>query len=98
MVGKRATHPDLAAFKSWGEVQEYVQEDEGADLRVMVNLIDTYGVPAILDVCDATVREADADVIVSTAHKAKGREWNRVKIANDFKVPEEGAEPSRPAS
>jgi hypothetical protein len=63
---------------------------------VMVRLIDTYGVPAILDVCDAsTAREADADLIVSTAHKAKGREWNQVKIANDFKVPEEGAEPSR---
>jgi hypothetical protein len=36
------------------------------------------------------VDERHADVIVSTAHKAKGREWATVRIANDFPEPEAG--------
>jgi superfamily I DNA/RNA helicase len=96
MGGRRANHPDLTAFANWGEVREYVHSDEGRDLKVMFNLVENYGVPAILEVCDASVNEDSADVIVSTAHKAKGREWNHVRIANDFKEPEEGADPSRP--
>jgi superfamily I DNA/RNA helicase len=31
--------------------------------------------------------ESKADVTVSTAHKAKGREWSAVKIAEDFPPP-----------
>lgn len=97
MTGRTANHPDLMAFKSWADVQAYVQDEEGRDLKVMVKLIDNYGVPAILAVCDASEsNEADADLIVSTAHKAKGREWNKVLIANDFNEPEEGNEPSKP--
>jgi superfamily I DNA/RNA helicase len=95
MSGKVVTHADLAPFKSWGEVREYANGDDGADLRVMVKLIDNYGVDAIRQVCDASVNEASADLIVSTAHKAKGREWDSVRIANDFRVPEEGELPSR---
>ena len=37
--------------------------------------------------------EDTADLIVSTAHKAKGREWDSVRIANDFKAPQEDEEP-----
>lgn len=99
MSGKTTTHPDLVAFKSWGDVREYSLDDDGRDLRVMVKLIDDYGVQTILDVCDdAGSSEDDADVIVSTAHKAKGREWNRVKVASDFRAPdfEAGETLSRP--
>jgi superfamily I DNA/RNA helicase len=34
------------------------------------------------------IREEDADVTVSTAHKAKGREWDAVQLAGDFPEPE----------
>jgi superfamily I DNA/RNA helicase len=95
MSGKRVTHADLAPFKSWGEVQEYSTSEEGGDLKVMVRMIDTHGVQAILDMCDASVSEDKADLIVSTAHKAKGREWDHVLIANDFKAPEEDKLPAR---
>jgi hypothetical protein len=96
MSGKRVMHSDLSAFKSWDEVQQYAASDEGRDLRVMVKLVDTYGTEAIVAVCDDTVKEHEADLVVSTAHKAKGREWNSVRIASDFAPPEEGEQPSRP--
>lgn len=78
-------HPELACFESWGEVQTYVSEDEqGGELRLMVKLVDDFGVDTILAALDRMLREADAEVIVSTAHKSKGREWNAVQLAGDF--------------
>jgi len=79
------SHPDLACFGSWGEVQDYVDNDaQGDDLRLMVNLVDSVGIEPILAALDNMAPEATADVIVSTAHKAKGREWDTVRIADDF--------------
>jgi superfamily I DNA/RNA helicase len=95
MAGKGTRHPDLMAFDSWTDLQVYAKSDEGRDLRVMVSLIDEHGPQAIIDIADASVNEGQADLIVSTAHKAKGREWDTVRIAPDFKAPEEG-ELSRP--
>jgi len=89
MEGQRVEHPELACFDSWIEVQEYVEEDaQGGDLRLMVSLVDDFGAQEILDGLEHVGdNEKAADLVVSTAHKSKGREWNRVRIADDF--PEE---------
>ena len=34
-------------------------------------------------------------IILSNIHKSKGLEWSVVKLANDFKVPSDGAVPSQ---
>jgi hypothetical protein len=94
--GDGTDHRDLCVFKSWADVQDYVQEDNGAaDLRVLVQLIDTHGVATMLRVADAAVDESEADLILSTAHKAKGREWDSVRIAPDFREPREGEDVDR---
>lgn len=77
-------HPELTCFGSWGEVQEYVSDDETGDLRLMVKLVDDFGVDAIIEALGALSSEKDADVVISTAHKAKGREWDSVQLAGDF--------------
>lgn len=83
-------HPELAAFRSWGQVQSYVEDDHGGqDLKAFVGLIDTYGPDSIIEAVDACTDERRADVVVSTAHKGKGREWDRVRIADDFPPPRE---------
>jgi hypothetical protein len=85
MTGQRTTHPELSCFDNWGEVQDYVMFDmEGSDLRLMVDLIDEYGVPKILSTFEHMIPEQDADVVISTAHKAKGREWDYVQLWDDF--------------
>lgn len=93
-AGLPVDHPELFAFQTWREVQEYVEMDTGgSDLRVFVRLIDKHGAREVMRVCDALVDERYADVVVSTAHRAKGREWGRVRIADDFpepKVSEDG--------
>lgn len=89
--GKQPSHPELAAFTTWDELVEYTEEPGGGDLKVFVQLINQYGVPGILDACNALVdeRRGRPDVVVSTAHKAKGLEWESVRIAEDFKEPKE---------
>ena len=85
--GKRTRHPDLAAFKSWGEVQDYAAEDEGMDLRPLVKIIDDFGPDTIIENMSSLPNENSADVIVSTVHKAKGREWDTVRIHTDWPMP-----------
>lgn len=84
MAGAKASHPDLTCFGSWDQVVRYVEEDSGADLKTMVRLITEYGADTIIRGLSRTVEARDADVTVSTAHKAKGAEWNRVVLAGDF--------------
>jgi hypothetical protein len=90
--GGRTSHPELVCFSSWGEVQDYVGFDpNGSELRMLVDLIDEYGTDVIIAGLEQTVDEKRADVVLSTAHKAKGREWDRVKLAGDFPDPKERA-------
>jgi superfamily I DNA/RNA helicase len=86
---------DLAGFDSWADVREAGEHD--ATIKRMVRLIDTYGTDAILDICASATSEADADVIVSTAHKAKGREWDAVRIAGDFIRSADNGEAAEPS-
>lgn len=86
--GRRTSHPELVLFASWGELQEYAEYDPaGRDLQPFVELVDTHGPEAIIAAVDALTDEDKAEVTVSTAHKAKGREWPEVRIADDFPPP-----------
>lgn len=95
-AGTGTDHPELFAFNSWAEVQEYVRQDQGgADLKTFVTLIDDFGPDSIIAALDRLVDEprpgrsgeTAAQVTVSTAHKAKGREWSTVRISDDFHEP-----------
>lgn len=100
--GRGTDHPDLLAFRTWEEVRAFVDhEDEGAELRTFVNLVESVGAEEILALLARTVTEKKADVVVSTAHKSKGLEWKTVRIADDFpepKIPEPkpGQKPQKP--
>lgn len=81
----RTQHQDLACFLSWGQVQEYVRQDaQGDELKLLVDLVDRFSAPAILQALEAMPEEDDADLVISTAHKAKGRQWASVQLAGDF--------------
>ncbi|MFI9041624.1 UvrD-helicase domain-containing protein [Streptomyces sp. NPDC053726] len=87
-AGKPTSHPELLAFSTWEQLRSYVNEEHtGSDLRTFVRLIDDYGPHEVLKAVNSLVEEKYADVIVSTAHKAKGREWDSVLIADDFSEP-----------
>lgn len=78
-------HPELACFTGWAEVLDYVANDEqGGDLQLLVNLVEKFGVATIEQALNQMPPEDRADLIISTAHKAKGRQWGSVALAGDF--------------
>lgn len=84
-AGRRTSHPELFLFETWGELQEYAEEDPmGGDLLPLVDIVDIHGAEKVLGAVRQLTSEANADVAISTAHKAKGREWSSVRIAADF--------------
>jgi hypothetical protein len=87
-AGQRTSHPELFLFKSWEEVQDYVENDAaGQDLKAIVQLVDKYGTDTITHAVDRLSSGQDAKVTVSTAHKAKGREWSSVRVGPGFTSP-----------
>jgi superfamily I DNA/RNA helicase len=94
MNGRSTTHAELACFGSWGEVLDYVEQDpQGDDLRMLVNMLEDYGPDIVLEALAGLAGEDHADVVVSTAHKAKGREWGSVRLASDFEPGPDGRTP-----
>ncbi|WP_405605322.1 UvrD-helicase domain-containing protein [Streptomyces sp. NBC_01410] len=88
--GRRTWHSELLLFPSWGELQDYAEHDPaGGDLKPFVDLIDQHGPDVILAAVDQLTPEAHADITISTAHRAKGREWASVRIAADFTPPKD---------
>lgn len=87
-AGRRTSHPELFLFNTWGEVQDYATIDpEAQSLRTIVNLIDSFGPDTIIDAVARLSAEDNARVIISTAHKSKGREWGTVRIGAGFHAP-----------
>jgi hypothetical protein len=97
-AGQGTDHPELFAFGTWAEVQDYAANDHaGHDLKVLVDLVDAHGPEQLIDLVDRLVSEPAADLVVSTAHKAKGREWPRVQLAGDFPQPQKQGRDGRAA-
>jgi F-box protein, helicase, 18 len=82
----------VARFTSWAALDNAAERGD-YDARRLRDIIDRYGeqLPAILARLGTLhrEREADAHLIVSTAHKAKGREFTNVVVLDDFELPSE---------
>lgn len=85
--GRRTSHPELWPFPDWHALVAYTEESGGSDLRTFVDLVQRHGAQTLRRVLGATVDERRAQLVVSTAHRSKGREWDRLRIANDFRPP-----------
>ncbi len=77
--------PELFGFKDWKEVLVHVKNEDSHELQMFVSLVESRGEKQLLwALSQCTETEDDADIAVSTAHKAKGRQWSRVRIFDDF--------------
>lgn len=96
MDGRPCTHPDLSWAGDWGDVLIYVNQDElGGDLKLFVDLVQDYGTARIISAMARQPKAEAADVVLSTAHKAKGLEHRRVRLLGDFPVESPSAEELR---
>jgi hypothetical protein len=83
--GNPGTRPEFFGFTNWQEVVDFARTDEGASLLTFVQLVEQHGENKLwFVISQIETDEADASLVISTAHKAKGREWGRVRLTNDF--------------
>lgn len=80
-----AESAEFFGFENWNEVVEFAGSDEGESLRSFVSIVGTYGEQTLIQRLKSVEREeSSADLIVSTGHKSKGREWPSVTLHSDF--------------
>lgn len=84
--------PGVARFTSWAMFDHAADRGDG-EARRLRDIVERHGdrLPDILTRLGTLhrEREADAALIVSTAHKAKGREFDTVVVLDDFEDPAE---------
>ena len=91
--GKRVVDvPELAWFNSWHDVHEYCETNDGSDIKPLVKLVDDHGTEPLKKALAKITPIEQADYVISTAHKAKGLEWNRVHIEDDYQFKINGLE------
>ena len=79
--------PFIKGFQSFNEMKEFAKAAEDWETMSICKVVEEYGgrIPNLVkQIRRASVEEHDAEIILSTAHKAKGLEWNNVHIASDF--------------
>ncbi|CAD6561188.1 UvrD-helicase domain-containing protein [Paraburkholderia sabiae] len=85
LAGRRAFRPAaLSLFETWKDVQSFARSAAGVDLLPIVRIVDELGTDYLRSLALRITPEASADYIISTVHRAKGLEWKRVKVVNDF--------------
>ena len=80
--------PEIKQYDSWEELVDLSKKHDNFELIMITDFVTEHGkdIPKLLRQLDSscTYPEKDADVILTTAHKAKGREFDQVKIDEDF--------------
>ncbi|MEJ7681694.1 MAG: 3'-5' exonuclease [Segetibacter sp.] len=80
----------IKAMKNMGELKEYIEKTEDAQLSMMVDIVEQYGneIPAIIkSIKDKHVGDGEkdkAEIVFSTVHRSKGMEYDVVQVVNDF--------------
>ena len=78
---------------SWQDYTTYAEQANDGEARILVKLVEEHGhdTPQLVeDIRHNAVRsEADADEALTTGHKSKGLEWDRVQLTDDFEFLED---------
>lgn len=94
--------PFLKRFGAFDALRDYAKSVDDYELLSLCKVVETYegvDVPGLIErIVKKTVdNPAEADVILTTTHKAKGLEFDRVKLADDFVPLLRDGEPADPA-
>ncbi len=75
-------------FVNWAKFEAHTKTTGGRHMAFLVQLVHDGRVGDMKTrVRSTTEKEQDAQYILSTVHMARGRQWKRVKLANDFLYP-----------
>lgn len=83
----------LKEVSSFDDYKRYAEDANDGEARIMTKLVEEHGsdtLALIEDIRSNAVRsEADAEIVLTTAHKSKGLEWDCVRLCEDFEFLDE---------
>ncbi|MBB3259007.1 hypothetical protein F4827_003881 [Paraburkholderia bannensis] len=86
LAGQRAFKPAaFSLFENWADAQAFSRTPFGQDLVPLVQIVDELGTGYLRSLAQHSASGQLADYVISTVHRAKGLEWKRVRVANDFR-------------
>ena len=90
---QKAAMGEFFGFKDWNDVLQYCEKVHKSPLDTIVQLVEKFGEGAIRDLVSSTCQNSqEAAITLSTAHKAKGLEFDEVCLSDDFAAPLEESE------
>lgn len=85
MKGKKTDHALLCVFKDRNELAQYCDDfPEDTEISGMVRLIEKFSATTLIKAVERCEKVKEPDIIITTAHKSKGLEWDSVCIMDDF--------------
>jgi hypothetical protein len=86
--GRSPGHRDLVLFRDWGEMEEFAETSIGGTYAPIVRMVNERR-ERITDLTALirghVVEPSRADLEITTAHKAKGLQWTKVRLSDDFR-------------
>lgn len=84
----RIANPYLKSFKEFNRMDEYAGATDDKELKSLIGLVKKHGskLPKMVEQIKSGVSEkaAEASIILTTAHKSKGLEFDNVKLTDDY--------------
>lgn len=78
----------IRSFKTYKNLEEFVITTDDPEMKLVTKIIDDMGekIPKLISEVHqrATKDPKSAKLIITTAHKSKGLEWEQVRLADDF--------------
>ena len=79
--------PFIRSFPSYPALKDYAEEAQDWEMIANCRVVEKYKnrIPDVVEeIRTAAVDKEFAEVVLTTAHKAKGHEFSRIRICNDF--------------
>jgi superfamily I DNA/RNA helicase len=80
----------VEAFITWQDLLEFADDEDDHEILGAINFVRKFEGDTLdllnLIAASGKIPESRADIFFSTVHRAKGREWDRVVIADDFNL------------
>lgn len=77
----KVKHEEFLAYDNWKELED---ESPTGEMGRIYDLVDSGAHHKVVQVLNSHRNTNDPDIILTTAHKSKGREWDHVLLADDF--------------
>ena len=76
---------EVAMYQNWSDFES----EDDPEIKRLVSIVNTYQTYKYVNALDQMIKDRSKgvknyDVLLTTAHKSKGMEWDIVEIANDF--------------